>query len=147
MTGRQTAHGIALVVGCLAVAGACRWSSPPADRASASGPTLELVFTYGSEKQPWIEETTAAFNRQQHRTASGKTILVDAVPMGSGEAIEELLAGTRKALANSLCRQHPGIQVARWATGSGSVVHRVNVIWTNLEGLHAHLSGESRHQT
>ena len=97
MTGRQTAHGIALVVGCLAVAGACRWSSPPADRASASGPTLELVFTYGSEKQPWIEETTAAFNRQQHRTASGKTILVDAVPMGSGEAIEELLAGTRKA--------------------------------------------------
>jgi Ca-activated chloride channel homolog len=97
MTGRQTALGIALAVGCLAIAGACRQSSPPAARPSAPGSTLDLVFTYGSEKQPWIEETTAVFNRQQRKTASGRTILVDAIPMGSGEAIEELLAGTRKA--------------------------------------------------
>jgi Ca-activated chloride channel family protein len=80
----------------------CRRTSPPAERdaAASSAPsdprTLELVFTYGSEKEAWIRETTEAYNRQGRKTRKGKRIAVTAVPMGSGEAIEELLAGTRK---------------------------------------------------
>jgi Ca-activated chloride channel homolog len=54
---------------------------------------LELVFTYGSEKEKWINEVTNDFNRAAHRTSSGKPIYVRAVPMGSGEAIDEVLEG------------------------------------------------------
>jgi Ca-activated chloride channel family protein len=54
---------------------------------------LELVFTYGSEKEKWINEVTNDFNRAEHRTNSGKPIYVRAVPMGSGEAIDEVLEG------------------------------------------------------
>jgi Ca-activated chloride channel family protein len=81
----------------------CRRSGPPGEKDAARPPAardprrLELVFTYGSEKEPWIRETTEAFNRQSRKSTSGKTIVVTALPMGSGEAIEELLSGTRKA--------------------------------------------------
>ena len=81
----------------------CRGASPPPNQKRAASPasrdprTLELVFTYGSEKEAWIRETTEAYNRQGRKTRKGKRIAVTAVPMGSGEAIEELLAGTRKA--------------------------------------------------
>src|SRR6201997_1190889 len=64
-------------------------SVPPADR-------LELTFTYGSEKEKWIGEVTDAFNRTEHRTASGKRIFVRAFPMGSGEAIDEVMDGRRQ---------------------------------------------------
>ena len=57
---------------------------------------LELVFTYGSEKEKWITEVTDQFNREGHRTASGKPIFVRAVPMGSGELIDEVLSGRRQ---------------------------------------------------
>ena len=59
--------------------------------------TLELVFTYGSEKQKWLEEVTNQFNRGGFETESGKTIQVQAIPMGSGKAIEEIALGTREA--------------------------------------------------
>jgi Ca-activated chloride channel family protein len=58
--------------------------------------TLELVFTYGSEKEKWITEVTDQFNREGHRTAGGKPILVRAVPMGSGELIDEVLNERRQ---------------------------------------------------
>src|SRR5919109_3809805 len=57
---------------------------------------LELVFTYGSEKEKWISEVTADFNRGDHRSSSGKPIFVRAIPMGSGEAIDEVLDGHRQ---------------------------------------------------
>jgi Ca-activated chloride channel homolog len=47
---------------------------------------LELVFPYGSEKEKWINDVTAAFNRSGAKTKSGKTIFVRALPMGSGES-------------------------------------------------------------
>ena len=94
----------ALLLGVLALGLlSCRGASPPrepeaaASAASRDPRTLELVFTYGSEKEAWIRETTEAYNRQGRKTRKGKRIAVTAVPMGSGEAIEELLAGTRKA--------------------------------------------------
>ena len=72
-------------------------SSAPSAPASSPGSALELTFTYGSEKEEWLKEVTAAFNRDRAKTAGGKTISVNAIPMGSGECIDELVAGTRKA--------------------------------------------------
>src|SRR5262245_9747131 len=44
---------------------------------------LELVLTYGSEKEKWINEVTNKFNQEDHRTAGGKRIFVRTVAMGS----------------------------------------------------------------
>ena len=57
---------------------------------------LELTFTYGSEKEKWINDVTNEFNRGDHRTSSGKRIVVRTFPMGSGEAIDEILDGRRQ---------------------------------------------------
>jgi len=57
---------------------------------------LELTFTYGSEKEKWINDVTSDFNRGDHRTSSGRHIFVRAFPMGSGEAIDEIVEGRRQ---------------------------------------------------
>lgn len=58
---------------------------------------LELTFTYGSEKKAWIEEATSAFNAENHTLKSGQKIFVTAIPLGSGDCIDELLTGDRHA--------------------------------------------------
>src|SRR5271166_4028911 len=58
--------------------------------------SIELVFTYGSEKERWINEVTDKFNREDHRAQGGRRIFVRAIPMGSGECIDEVLNGTRQ---------------------------------------------------
>jgi Ca-activated chloride channel homolog len=68
---------------------ACSRTPPPP-------PTLKLTFTYGSEKQDWVNAATAQFNAADRRTATGKRIQVDAIPMGSGELVREVLDGKRK---------------------------------------------------
>lgn len=67
------------------------------DQAVAPPNSIELVFTYGSEKQKWIEEATAAFNAANRKLADGRVIFVRAFPMGSGECIDEILEGRRQA--------------------------------------------------
>src|SRR5689334_13271171 len=57
---------------------------------------VQLTFTYGSEKEKWINEVTDTFNRGDHRTSSGRRIFVHAFAMGSGEAIDEVLEGRRQ---------------------------------------------------
>jgi Ca-activated chloride channel homolog len=63
--------------------------TPSADR-------LELTFTYGSEKEKWINEVTGEFNRADRRTSGGKRIFVRTIPVGSGEAIDEVMEGRRQ---------------------------------------------------
>src|SRR5215470_17276439 len=63
--------------------------APPSD-------ALQLTFTYGSEKEKWINEVTDAFNRDDHKTGGGKRIFVNAYAMGSGEAIDEVMEGRRQ---------------------------------------------------
>src|SRR6516225_3901886 len=58
---------------------------------------LELVFPYGSEKEKWINDVTKAFNQSGAKTQSGKPIFVKAMPMGSGETIDNILSGRLKA--------------------------------------------------
>jgi hypothetical protein len=53
---------------------------------------LELVFPYGSEKEKWIKDVTESFNHSGRKLVNGKTIFVRAIPMGSGEVIDEILA-------------------------------------------------------
>jgi Ca-activated chloride channel family protein len=48
---------------------------------------------YGSEKKTWIEEQITAFNASGPRLPSGVPIVVTGKAMGSGEAVEEILAG------------------------------------------------------
>lgn len=58
--------------------------------------SIELLFTYGSEKEKWINDATDRFNHEDHRAAGGKRIFVRAIPMGSGELIDEVLNGARQ---------------------------------------------------
>src|SRR5450432_460842 len=76
---------------------ACKPKTPAADDTSVpSADRLDLTFTYGSEKEKWITEVTEAFNRAGNKTNSGKRIFVRAYPMGSGEAIDEVMEGRRQ---------------------------------------------------
>ena len=76
--------------------GCKRASNPPsgdnASMPSAGTDELPLVFTYGSEKQKWVDDVVAAFNASGAKSA-GKHITVQAVPKGSGELVEDLLSG------------------------------------------------------
>ena len=59
--------------------------------------SLELIFPYGSEKEKWINDATAAFNRSGVKTSGGKAIFVRTLPMGSGESIDNILSGRMQA--------------------------------------------------
>jgi len=58
---------------------------------------LVLEFLYGSEKKNWLEEVTSRFNATHHTLADGTIIRVHLQPMGSGEAIEDVLQGRKQA--------------------------------------------------
>ena len=77
----------------------CKKNIPSETEPAASAPqgALELVFPYGSEKEKWITEVTNEFNRNRTKTKSGKPIFVRAIPMGSGETIENILSGQLQA--------------------------------------------------
>ena len=81
----------------LALSGCKSKSRSPEEGSQVAPPNaVELVFTYGSEKEKWINEVTDRFNREGHKTASGRPIFVRATAMGSGELIEEVLSGRRQ---------------------------------------------------
>lgn len=67
---------------------------PPADPVPENA--VSLLFTYGSEKQKWIESVTKDFHAAGIKTQAGRPIHVQAVPMGSGDCVNEVLAGKRK---------------------------------------------------
>src|SRR5215469_1665037 len=86
-----------VVVLPLLLLSACKPRNGTAPESNASrADQLELTFTYGSEKEKWINDVTNEFNRGDHRTSSGKHIFVRTYPMGSGEAIDEILEGRRQ---------------------------------------------------
>jgi Ca-activated chloride channel family protein len=98
---------------------------PPAKPANL----LEVVFTYGSEKEEWIKEVTKAFNAQKPTTKSGKVIRVTATPNGSGECVDELLKGRVEA---HLCSPASGVYVTlgdAWSrkAGKGELLKPVGV--------------------
>ncbi len=85
---------------CLGFSGCKKQSSSQQESASSQETprgALELVFPYGSEKEKWIGDVTRDFNQQKIKTQSGKTIFVRALPMGSGETIDNILSGRLQA--------------------------------------------------
>jgi len=86
----------AVLSAALSLAG-CKPKSPPATMVSqAPAKTLELVFAYGSEKERWVNDVTASFNQGKYTTSGGDRIFIRAIPMGSGEAMDEVLSGRRQ---------------------------------------------------
>ena len=85
---------------CLSLSG-CKKQTPSTREGASSEQappgSLELVFPYGSEKEKWINDVTREFNRSNAKTKSGKTIFVRALPMGSGETIDNILSGRLQA--------------------------------------------------
>ncbi len=79
------------LLGCLL--GAVLVGLGAAPRASAPPGDIELVFTYGSEKDKWLQEVTQLFEKSNPRIADGRAIHVKLLPMGSGQCIETLLGG------------------------------------------------------
>jgi Ca-activated chloride channel homolog len=53
---------------------------------------VQVLVVYGSEKKAWIEEQIAGFNATGARLPSGAPVVVAGKAMGSGEAVEEILA-------------------------------------------------------
>lgn len=91
----------AVVLALIALAGCARREAPSSSSSSSGEPqkpadAITLTFTYGSEKEAWIKQVTDAFNSAQHKTAAGKPVFVEAIPMGSGDCIDELVNETRK---------------------------------------------------
>ena len=79
------------LLGCASGASAQQQIAVEAEEGEIS---LELV--YGSEKESWISDVTNSFNQAGHFSGA-RRIRVTATPMGSGEAIDEVLSGRRKA--------------------------------------------------
>ncbi len=77
---------------------ACQRSAPaPGEIEHIPAGAVDLLFLYGSEKEKWINDVTAAFNQGQSKTSAGHPIHVKTVPMGSGECIDAILSGSRQA--------------------------------------------------
>lgn len=108
-----------LAVAGLAALAACKPSD--SETKAPPAPALELIFTYGSEKEEWINAATAAFHADGARSAlKGKKILVRTIPMGSGECIDEIIDGTRQAhLTSPASLAFIKLGNARWRAKTG----------------------------
>jgi Ca-activated chloride channel family protein len=69
-------------------------NAAPAKPTDIPPDVVKLSFVYGSEKKDWVNAVTQTFNNEKRKTASGKTIFVDALPLGSGESVTDILNGT-----------------------------------------------------
>ena len=82
-------------------------SDPPATTAGPAPSTVgaagdvHIRIAYGSEKKTWLEEQAKAFLATSPKTAAGHAIRIDLDAMGSGEAMQGILAGTEKATVYS----------------------------------------------
>jgi Ca-activated chloride channel family protein len=78
-----------LLVGVLLIASGCSDCNPRKNE-------LRLIVAYGSEKKTWLDEQARKFEATGPKTASGKSIVIEARALGSGEATQAILAGTLK---------------------------------------------------
>jgi Ca-activated chloride channel family protein len=87
---------VVAAVGCFQVAEVPRPKADDAQPKADDPNVVELTFTYGSEKKSWIEDVTKEFNAAGKKLPGGRKIHVNAIPLGSGESIEEILEGRRE---------------------------------------------------
>ncbi len=79
-------------------------------------PKVTVHVVYGSEKEDWMLATTEAFNAQELQTEDGKTIVIEAVPMGSNDSLQRILSGE--------------IQPTVWSPASSILLPVANAEWT-----------------
>ncbi len=79
---------------------------------------LVIRMLYGSEKEAWINDVTATFNNEGNESTTGRPIFVDAVPIGSGESMDLILAG----------QERPAI----WSPASSILVPIANQEWARM---------------
>ena len=85
-----------ILAGCKSQSDSEPVSSQQSSSQTARPGTLELVFTYSSEKETWVKDVTAQFDHGNYKTSKGNRISVKAIPMGSGDIVDELLNGRRQ---------------------------------------------------
>ncbi|MGL4465308.1 MAG: serine/threonine protein kinase, partial [Planctomycetia bacterium] len=93
----SAAPGDAVVASASKPDAVARTVKAPATPIAASSDEIEILFTYGSEKEAWLNDVTATFNALGRVTKTGKRIRVVAVATGSGECINDVISGSRKA--------------------------------------------------
>jgi len=100
-------------------------SAPPAPGQASPGAPLpagavQVLVAYGSEKKTWLEEQVAAFNASAPNLPSGAPVVVKGKAMGSGEAVEEILAGRLKpAVFSPASAVYVSILNDRWLAQGG----------------------------
>jgi Ca-activated chloride channel family protein len=62
----------------------------------AAAADLELLFSYGSEKDSWLKAVTKVFNANKVKLQDGGVIRVKLEPMGSGQCIDAAFSKTKK---------------------------------------------------
>ncbi len=82
------------VLSCALGGLSCDDSSPL--EAIKGPPPLQLRIDYGSEKKTWLNEMVERFEASHATTASGRVIDIEASAMGSGEAMQAILDGSRQ---------------------------------------------------
>jgi Ca-activated chloride channel family protein len=90
----------AIIVGAIWFAPA-ETPAAPGEAAASAAPVvpadaLTIRIVYGSEKQAWLEAVTKDFNARYVQVA-GKPVHVETVAKGSGELIDDVLAGRDQA--------------------------------------------------
>lgn len=80
----------------------------PADRV-----TIQIV--YGSEKREWLEPLVRQFNESRQKTTNGKTIVVEATPIGSIESVRGIIEGS--------------LQPTVWSPASSVYIPVANAEW------------------
>lgn len=89
-----TRRWVALVLTLGMLVGACGGGGAPEAAPTPPPPNaVRVLFTYGSEKQAWIEAVTATYNASNPKTASGRAIIIDPVPVGSLESVDDIVEG------------------------------------------------------
>lgn len=120
---RPTRASLALF-SILGVLGCGKKAQPGAAEAPAPAPVdttaVSITVVYGSEKKTWLEEEAKAFMATAPRTAAGRPIRIETKAMGSGEAMQAVLAGK--------------IKPAVFSPASGVYVTLLNQQWLSRDG-------------
>jgi Ca-activated chloride channel family protein len=81
--------------------------------------SVSISIVYGSEKREWLEPLVQAYNLEEHQTAEGSTILVEATPMGSIESARAIVEGQ--------------LEPTVWSPASSIYIPLANAEWRSHE--------------
>src|SRR5436305_2314758 len=76
---------------------------------------VKVTILYGSEKQQWLDPLVKQYNSEQHKTASGKVISIDATALGSVESGDMIVSGQ--------------VQATVWSPASAVYIPVENAAW------------------